>query len=276
MKRLYYTIALLLLLSACSSLNKLSLYNLSKQYSNTEFTPLHAVAFNDGRESARIYVPVLMGDMVTVNDEENGKNYRKAQIQYELFETYESKVILDSTTIILVDSTLITDDTIISFDILYPEQKRYILKLELTDLNRVDAVRTFLDLDNSSPYSAENYLLKDDENEIVFNHVLSEEDDIMLQLSDTVASKMFVRYYNRNYPLALPPFLEETESNFDYNADSILVVETHKGFSSIFQLSDQGFYHFQTDSNHRGWNHAVQFCTLDSHRSLLRSKCCSH
>jgi len=251
MKTRLYTIILLVFLSACSGLNKLSLYNLSQQYSNTEFTVLDAVAFNDGGQSTHIYVPVFMTDMVTTNDEASGKNYRKAALQYELFETYESKQILDSAIFLVIDSTLYVDDTIIAIDIQYPDKKKYILKLELTDLNRVDAVSHYMVLDNSSQYSSDNYLMTDTDGDIFFTNILSEQDEVSIRFSDTLADKLYVRYYNRDFPLALPPFLEDTETNFDYMADSIFVFHASKGCSPVFHLPKEGFYHFQADSNQR-------------------------
>ncbi|MCK4569229.1 MAG: GWxTD domain-containing protein [Bacteroidales bacterium] len=249
--RIYY-IVLILLLSACNSLNRLSLYNLSNQYSNTSFTILKAVAFNDGRLSSRVFIPVQMSDMVTASGENSDKNFRKVGIKYELFETYESKHILDSASIIIIDSALFAKDTIITIDIQYPDDRKYILKLELIDLNRVDAVSKYLCLDNSVPASPDNFLLKGADGNLLFENVLGEDEEFFLQLSDTTAKEVFVRYYKREFPLALPPFLEEPEHNFDYRADSVFVIVAEKGETEVMQLQNEGFYHFQTDSSGRG------------------------
>ena len=144
------------------------------------------------------------------------------------------------------------NDTIVSIDIKYPASKKYILKLELTDLNRIDAVNRYLWLDNSGPSSPENSRIKDEEGEILFTQILEGDDRFYLEITDREAQKVFVRYYDRDFPLALPPFLEETEANFDYRADSVFVIEVEDGYSSMIQLPDVGFYHFQTDSNERG------------------------
>ena len=139
-------------------------------------------------------------------------------------------------------------------DIIYPEKKKYILKLELTDLNRVDAVDCFLFLDNTSSSSAsqDNYLLKDEDGDILFTNILSDDDAFYLECADGNAKQLYVRYYDREYPLAIPPFLEETETNFDYRADSVFVLPANDGIRSLLSLPGKGFYHFQTDSNRRG------------------------
>ncbi len=169
-----------------------------------------------------------------------------------MFESYESKQIIDSATIIITDSTLYIFDTIIAIDIQYPEERKYILKLELTDLNRVDAVSNYLFLDNLSPLSRDNYLLRDVDGDLLFRNMTAEDESFFMQLSDTFAHQVFVRYYDREFPLALPPFLEETETNFDYRADSVFTIAANKGETGIIQLQEEGFYHIQTDSNQRG------------------------
>ena len=157
MKIRLISILLILSFTACSSLNKLSLYNLSGQYDNTLFTRLDAVAFNTDDQSVSVFVPILMSDMVSAFDENTGKTHRDALLRYEMFENYDSKQILDSAGILITDSNLMLIDTMISFKIRYPSSNKFILKLELVDLNRVDVVRNYLWLDNSSPASSDHY-----------------------------------------------------------------------------------------------------------------------
>ena len=243
---------LLLLFSSCSGLNKLSLYNLSGQYDNTLFTEIPSTYFNLSEDQARVYVPILMNDLIVGHDDVQSKEYRKALISYQLFENYEAKQILASDSLLIVDSTLLMTDTILEVDIQYPGRKKYILKLELTDLNRVDVVRQFLVLDNTEPSSRGDYLLKNDLGEILFSNILSGNERFKLQMAESAANKVFVRYYKRDFPLALPPFLEETETNFDYNADSIFTISGADGLTEEMTLDETGFYHFQTDTNSRG------------------------
>jgi len=244
-------IVIIIFLSACSSLNKLSLYNLSNQYDKANFTEFYAVAFNEEEQSARVYVELYMGDMVSAHDEENNRNYRKAELKYELFETYESKQILDSASLFVIDSNFVIDDTLLALNIEYPGKGKYVLKLNLTDMNRVDDVSKYLLLDHSGPSSPEEFLLKDEDGSILFNHALNGNQLFYLELADRKATEIYVRYYKRDFPLALPPFLEESETSFNYRADSVFILEANQGKTSAIQLPDKGFYHFQTDSNLR-------------------------
>lgn len=243
---------IVLLLSSCSGLNRLSLYNLSGQYDNTVFTDFPVAYFNNHDGQATVYASVYMNDFIVDNDGKAGMDYRKAMLSYQLFDNYESKQILDSDSVLILDSTLLLTDTILQFRIRYPESKKYILKLELTDLNRVDVVRQFLVLDNSKPTSRGDFLLKNDLDEILFSNILARNDQFFLELADSISEEVFIRYYEREFPIALPPFLEEVETNFDYNADSIFVLDITENRTGELLLPEMGFYHFQTDTNSRG------------------------
>jgi len=250
-KKSLYFILLALAVTACFNLNKISLYNLSSIYNNTAFTELKAVVFNSGDNTAHIFVPVIRNDMITEQDEESGKGYIKFAVKYELFRTYESKDILDSASIIIDDSTLNIADTLIEIVINYPSEGKYILKLELTDLNRVDVVRNFYTLDNSGNGSSNNFLLRGRDNKIQYASVFSSDDELLLESSARDIETLFVRFYQRDFPLALPPFLEESNTRFEFNADSVFSMGLEDGRTDHYYLPEEGFYHFQTDTSQR-------------------------
>ncbi|MCD4724389.1 MAG: GWxTD domain-containing protein [Bacteroidales bacterium] len=251
MKRIFYIFIILLISSACFNLNSISLYNLSSQYSNTPFTELQTTVFNIDDSTARLWVLIFMDDMIADYDTSSGKSYTRVQLKYELFDTYESKQILDSVNLVISDSSLKTGDTLIHIDFKYPDRNRYILKLSLTDLNRIDFVDSYLCLDNTSDYSRNSFLLKDQDGSLLFRKVISADEEVNLQLADKKVRKVFVRYYKRDFPLALPPFMEESEASFNYKADSTFTVTAYDGKMAGIRLPRQGFYHFQTDSNQR-------------------------
>lgn len=251
MKRIFYILVILVILSACFKLNNISLYNLSSQYSNTPFTELQSTVFNIDGYTARLWVLIFMDDMIADYDSLSGKSYTRVQLKYELFDTYESKQILDSASLVISDSSLKTGDTLIHIDFKYPGRNKYILKLSLTDLNRIDFVDSYLCLDNTSINSRNSFLLKDHDGGLLFRKVISADKEVIFQLADKKARKVFVRYYKRDFPLALPPFLEESETNFNYIADSTFTVTANDGKMAGISLPRQGFYHFQTDTNQR-------------------------
>lgn len=248
-------IALLLLLFlglvSCFNLNRISLYNLSSQYDNTLFTSFDAAPWASGDSLIRVYIPLNMMDMALNVDEQNDASYRKVKLAYSLFKTYDSKDLIDSANLIITDSSLLIADTMIRLEIPFPGQEKYVLKLKLTDLNRIDAVEQYLPIDLRTNESRDHFLMRDADERIMFSNVLSGEDAFSLQTDSRLNTTLKVRYYNRDFPVALPPFIEGTEGSFDYKADSLFELRMNNGISELLRLERKGFYHFQKDSNQR-------------------------
>jgi GWxTD domain-containing protein len=249
--RMIFSVMALFMLGACFNLNKLSLYNLSGQYSNTKFTQLEVVAINHASDSVTLMVPLRMDDMAIAEDESTGKSFNQVRLAYELFETYDSKEILDSASQVVRRGITFPGDTLVTFSIAYPGRQKYVLKLELIDMNRVDAVSEYVCLDNSTPFSATNFLLSDPRGNIIFSNIVGAWDEVVVLTSHPSARKIFVRHYNRDFPLALPPFMEETQTTFDYRADSVFSVDLEEGKSGMLIFPKEGFYHLQLDTGIR-------------------------
>jgi GWxTD domain-containing protein len=67
---------------------------------------------------------------------------------------------------------------------------------------------------------------------------------------------IYVRYYNRDFPIAAPPFSEIPPKPFQYQEDSLFTLNLTPNGTINFVADRKGFYHFQYDSSsHEG-------CTL--------------
>lgn len=250
-KWILYLLVTALSAVACINLSKLSLYDLSGQYSNTRFTGLDAVAVNRGISGADVYFMLGLSDMRSAENTSSGSLYIKVGITCQLFDSYESKHILDSSSFVFADSSLRPEDSLMRIRIHYPSEGRYILKLEVTDLNRIDAVSKYLVLDNTGPGSRDHFLARDDEGSILFKNYVAAEDHFTLEHSGEAIERLFAGCYFRDFPLALPPFIEETQHYFDYRPDSSFIIDLQDGRSDLLNLPAQGFYHFQIDTNVR-------------------------
>jgi GWxTD domain-containing protein len=66
--------------------------------------------------------------------------------------------------------------------------------------------------------------------------------------------QIYVRYYNRDFPLAAPPFSELTATSFQYKEDSVFILIPSAEGIINFTANKKGFYHFQCDSSsHEGF-----------------------
>ena len=62
-------------------------------------------------------------------------------------------------------------------------------------------------------------------------------------------TNIYVRYYNREFPLATPPYSDKENAPFQYKEDSLFILKLSPKGELNFAASQKGFYHFQCDSS---------------------------
>jgi GWxTD domain-containing protein len=66
---------------------------------------------------------------------------------------------------------------------------------------------------------------------------------------DTAYRKFQVKLYNRNFPVPIPPFVEQVRAPFNYAPDSTFYLELKNGKTDYFIPEQTGFYFFQSDTS---------------------------
>ncbi len=57
-----------------------------------------------------------------------------------------------------------------------------------------------------------------------------------------------VHFYQRDFPVADPPFVQKPTVPFDYTPDSVFLLPLRNNRTDFISLNKKGFYHFQTDT----------------------------
>lgn len=65
---------------------------------------------------------------------------------------------------------------------------------------------------------------------------------------DTASRLLNVKFYSRDFPTPIPPFVEQNRSLFNYAPDSNFKLELKNGKTDYFTPQNVGFYFFQADS----------------------------
>jgi GWxTD domain-containing protein len=176
----------------------------------------------------------------------------QVKIEFILYSGYEGEVLIDSSTIIIKDvyyedaaKKIITD----KFDLKVPFGQTYVMVCTFTDINRNRSRKFYQNIDKSSHNSRQYfYVSQEDDNEspVIKNH-FSIGEKIKIFHTYINARQYFVRYYNRDFSIAAPPFASVVSKPFDYKADSIFVIDVIDN-QAVLEISKQGFYHIQIDT----------------------------
>jgi GWxTD domain-containing protein len=94
----------------------------------------------------------------------------------------------------------------------------------------------------------EFFLARDESGLPLFTDRIVGNERYTISTSSSTGQRIYVRYYNRKFPLPPPPFAFFEYSPFDYNADETYILELDANQSATFDAAGEGFYHFQTDT----------------------------
>ncbi|MCH8554799.1 MAG: GWxTD domain-containing protein [Schleiferiaceae bacterium] len=203
--------------------------------------------FHKSLDSTDIYFSFDAKGLLYNKTEDSGDDFVASfRIGYQLFSDYDMKVLLDSGSVVFEDQMTKPSNKLITGKLgieIHREMasKKPLLVLFVSDLNRKTSIPKFVNLSLKDSQSAENFLWTDTAGNVNFGNQFQLNTPFLLHYNLKGTLKYRVRYYNRNFSLALPPHVNKPGETLSYQADSIFDVDATKPII----LSNPGFYHFQ-------------------------------
>src|SRR5688572_180975 len=246
MNRLIFLLSILLLLG-CQGSKKLSNQNLAYLY-----TPTLNFIFPDYRicniqpDSTRIFFSIKPEELLFMKLSDSNAFQASVAITYSVLNNYESKTPVDSGSYFFnffqeEDSTLVIRDHI---DVFAPDSSDYILQLTLTDLNRQQAVASFYTIDRTGLQPGQDFMLLDVySNYPYLKDYLEPNNQVRILNTNAGQSLVYLRYFDKTFPLSKPPFSDEEQKSLSYIANEAQLIDLDKRES--LQFDKPGIYHFQ-------------------------------
>jgi GWxTD domain-containing protein len=253
MKRKLPAFLLLLLLAACSSNKKISLINLAGEYNNWNFSSISSAVYNNHEGIADVFIEFNLNDLIYKEDDDGSGNKALYSIHYDLFYGFEDKKSIDSATLFYTDSLYFGMDKMMlhHFSLAYPEDGAYVLQITLEDINGGQAMEHFIQIEDEEGLGKNDFLLTDADSVPLLSSYLDSASAFIVRINDPGVKELFVRHYNRDFPIAYPPFWSEEPDNYVYRPDSIFKITLRDGFTDVISLPDRGIYQFQADTSMR-------------------------
>lgn len=246
---------LLLFLSGCSSHQKLHNANLAHLYQQegVVLKPMFRVYHVD-ESITQVFMQASSDQLLYVKDSEDGQFKAKLKIEFQLYDSFENSTVLDSGSV-MINDTKPNERTKIIFEEFQFNSKQaahgdqFVLRIILTDVNRKLSYENLINIDRGDAQNRQNFLMKSASNHVKFiNFVAIDE---AFTLGNNQGGETYkVRYYDREFPLALPPYSANNSMQFKYAADSLFTISQ----TDTFSFKKHGFYHFQiNDKNKEGY-----------------------
>ncbi len=221
------------------------IYNMRDLAPRPEFIVHHT-----SNTSSRVYYRFNSADLLYMRQPEQTTYKANFRIDYTLIESFEVIASLDSGIVSIVDEAPKPRQQPISgyFDITYSKEsldKQYVLKLSMIDENRQVRFDNFVRIDKSSEMVPSNFLMTDTAGIPIYKNHIATNTPFLIDYSGKPTTKYYVSYYNRDFPLALPPYSSSNETTFEIEPDTTYLVKS----DDVLSLPKQGFYHFRTDTS---------------------------
>lgn len=255
MKQNYFYMLCSILIFACGTSRKVESNKAPaasyKHDSNTihpEFTVFHA-----SDDVSELHYKINSKELLYTRPD--GMNFSSnVLITFRLFSNFDSKDVVDSSSVRLVD---VNNDNSSKFlvgkmDVKAVTPRSYYLRINITDLNRNISVASGIELEKDNDLNRQNFLVKSKTDDApLFHNYFKLNEELLIQYKAKISVTLFVRYYNRDFPLAAPPFSVAEPRPFQYKADSLFSIQLDQNGVAKFATNKKGFYHFQLDTTKR-------------------------
>lgn len=249
-RRFYFPVFLLLIIVSCGP-PKLSRQNIARIYELDKLTdkPVYSV-YHFSNDSSRLYIRLNSENFLYVKENDNAPAMAQIRFSIKLFNSYETAHVVDSTNFSVTHekpAEPVFFYNAFDFKIFAGE---YLMELDITDINRKTSTTHYINIDNNNFQSRQTFIatLQPDDSPVLEPFLDSAEAVKILHRNENT-DLLAVRYYYRDFPIALPPFSLEQLRPFNYVADSLFTYSIKN--SNELQLEKKGFYHFQIDTNDR-------------------------
>lgn len=250
-KNILLLAASIFLLIGLKAQTKISKTDLADLYADSDFTSINALAYHTFDSLSIVHINVFLEDLQYNRNPRNDKRRAKFRISYQLYESFLSKYPIDSASQIYYDSLNYNTaaEMILNFDIKASYPNTYVLHIKLEDLYRKESnvIHKYMKINKSNRFTRQNFFITDSEDFPIFNQSIKKEQYFKVQYNNEDQKELTIRYYNKAFPLAKPPFSAEKEITYTFEPDSFYTITLSNGRSDLLELQHHGLYHFQAD-----------------------------
>lgn len=244
----------IILVIGCNVGNEITSVNLAGIYHHENLPVINGVRiFNETDSMSRAYVRYNSGSLLYTRNSPVEKYKSDYMISYKLFPSYESNTLIDSASFVFADSLHYNKpvDLVHNFEVKAPYPGEYLLEITLTDRNKQTSMVYPQKLNKQTKNSSQYFLPLNEADQVIFEDWVNWKTKFRIITSVKDIERLFAAFYDRQFPIARPPFSMAHEKTYEYKADERFTVGVINGESEVMQFAREGFFHFQSDTTSR-------------------------
>ncbi|MBA3900946.1 MAG: GWxTD domain-containing protein [Bacteroidetes bacterium] len=226
-----------------SNQNVAFLYKKEAPVFNPEYTVVHV---NDSLSELLFKIP---SNQVLYARPNSGMPFAaQVKVSYRVFDDFDAHIIYDTASIIMndIENFDLLKDLVGNIRFRANQGMNYVLEVTMADINRNRSRKQFINVEKANNNSRHNFIAKDLETNIpAFGNLVKNK--MSLQYAFPHREHLYIRYYNRDFGIAPPPFAMVSPRPFEYRADSVFMLHLENQ-KAILDFNQKGFYHIQVDT----------------------------
>lgn len=237
--------------SACKPLPKISSINLNQLYDHEDqvFNTSYLIKHQD-RKNSTIEFFVNSEDLLYTRIAREKEYTANIGFSWFLYESYESKALIDSAFHLVSDTLAGTDPVVVSrkFTINTREPGNYVLLAQVQDMRRNALQRYLFDFDKSHPYTARFFYFENQQNK-VFNppFFISSQENLWMRYNDSIDIDMNYVHYTLSPSVPTAPYVTDNPAlnpGYDPLIEQYSENFTIKKGRGTVKHDDKGLYYY--------------------------------
>ena len=195
-------------------------------------------------ENSKIYARIKSNELFFIKSTVSDGQFADIKFKYRVYNSFSSKQIVDSATLILNFRKDLIGDTIeVELPIKIKRDSTYSAKVIFTDLNRERVETDYIFIDKKSRYTTQNFLVENKKNKtLVFDRVIKSNTSYKVENTRVKQKEFIVSYYSTKFHPAFLPFSTQVK-NIDLNPDSIFKI------TNELNIEKYGLFLLRADTN---------------------------
>lgn len=240
--------SLLILLNACNTALNITGMDISNLYAVQRETSLQTNQLYNLTDSLSVITIVLPAGLI-MPDPGTTKYSKKGILKYQVIGEGKHIGMADSATFAIADTADYLSYISHTWTFRAVSGMDYFVKVTYSVPGIQDDYILLEHLTKKNHLCQSWYRFQNESGEYMPANVTAYAQPLRLVSADTASRKFMVKIYSRNFPVAIPPFVEQSRTPFNYLADSIFILEMKGGTSAYFIPDQTGFYFFQADTS---------------------------
>jgi len=248
----FSSIVLLLGVGACSSPQGVQGSNLAYLYNPKELAlKANYVVVHQNDSVSQLHYRFNSSDLLYVRNNETGRYEANFNLTYRVLKSSNSVSYSDSNSFSFVDEVSQPPQKVISgyfnfkTDDSQLKDQAGLLVIELQDLKRKVGYQSFKRFSKKSLNQRQYFRLTDTANRLLYEPHLPVGVPFKLAHDVLEPKSFYVSFYERDFPVALPPYSSKKPSTFELKPDTTYKVDAN----ATLNLPQKGFYHIRLDTS---------------------------